>query len=335
MRATTLLGATIALALLSGCDRNLLEPPDQGEWQGELPACGAPLAAYFDRAIMQPPGENSHLVIADEIAIGDAMSNALAAGVRGDFATLQQVTAPWGYTACFAPEAQAVLLRPEPGRGLPLMAWRLGTSRPFLLEVPHPFHEVNTLAQGVEAFLTLGARALIVSGTHRCASDALAECNGESDVCEGGYRKSDPAHNPDSVFHAMHVALADTYFRHYAISLHGLSGPDVIVSDGTEFRASGGTPIADVATHLRDVLAGEVEVMSCNGVRGMVGTDSHCGTTNAQGRHLNESANVCGESADTSSYRFVHLEQPRYLRDAPTLRVAVIAGLFAALDPED
>ena len=37
--------------------------------------------------------------------------------------------------------------------------------------------------------------------------------------------------------------------------------------------------------------------------------DRTCGTSNTQGRHLNDSADACEEGAFAASGRFIHLEQ--------------------------
>lgn len=317
--------------------------------ENDLPACEAALATYFDRGAIQPPGQATGYEADQERDIGAAFAQAFAMGVEGDLDGMVEALAATeiehpdspgtrvpAYTVCQDIALGAVLFRPPMGSGLPVMAWRTGEARRVIVEAPHPWFERFTLEQGVEAFVEHGARALIVSGVHRCASHQEVACSGRTSVCgdpDGAYRESDPAHNPESVFHAMHVALSEAYRRHYAISLHGVSHQRVIVSDGTELHAAAEGPIGAAALDLHDMLQGEAEVESCNGVREMGQSDRYCGTTNAQGRHLNDSADVCLDSAEHTSHRFMHLEQPLHVRATEGLRHAVIERVFDRLDP--
>lgn len=347
LRAFVLLIA--ALGLLACNSQGLAgDPADVPRVVGDLPACDASLSSYFDRGAIRPPGQATGYDAGHERVVGAAFAEAFDRGVNGDLDAMvavlertliahpddpeQQVPA---YTVCQEVALDAIVFRPPMGSGLPVMAWRTGEARRVIVEAPHPWFEMHTRDQGVEAFVEHGARALIVSGVHRCASHEEVQCSGTTSVCgeAGAYRESDPAHNPESVFHAMHVALSEAYRSHFAISLHGTSHHEVIVSDGTELGAGGQGPIGAAAFDLMELLEGESGVVSCNGVPGMVGIDRWCGTTNAQGRHLNASDDVCVESADATAHRFMHLEQPMYVRETADLRNAVIARLFERLDP--
>ena len=324
--------AALACAL-AACNRDHPEPPDRPLIVGDLEVCAQPFLDHFDPDVLQAPGADAELVVPQRVPIGNAAIAALVAGVGGAFADMTAAMIEWGYQVCHAPEVEAVVFSPPPGQGLPVLGWRPGPARPFIIEVPHPFNELRTRHQGLDAFLELRARAVIVNGAHRCAGAALPGCSGRSSACEGGYRDSDPAHNPHTVFHAMHVGLAELYHRHYAISLHGVVWDHLIVSDGTELGAPDGTPVAAAAQALDALLVERVAVRSCNGVRGLEPIDERCGTTNVQGRHLNGAIDTCQEEADRTSHRFLHLEQPRLIRDDPALRVAVLGAIFDALAP--
>ncbi len=351
VRALALPALLMALATFSiACESQGLagDAPSMPLLENDLPACAAALETYFDRGAIRPPGQATGYEADHEAVIGAAFAEAFAVGVEGDLQGMVERLADVridhpdspgtrvaAYTVCQEIALGAVLFRPPMGSGLPVMAWRTGEARRVIVEAPHPWFERFTLEQGVEAFVEHGARALIVSGVHRCASHHEVACSGRTSVCgdEGSYRESDPAHNPASVFHAMHVALSEAYRQHYAISLHGVGHQRVIVSDGTELRAGAEGPIGAAALDLHALLQGEAEVESCNGVREMGHSERYCGTTNAQGRHLNDSDDVCLESADHTAHRFMHLEQPMHVRATEDLRHAVIERVFDRLDP--
>lgn len=347
---------TVAVAcggVLAGCEGAGLahDPPEMPPIRGELPTCAQPVATYFDEGAIAPPGRDTEYDVAPQRDLGFAFAEAFALGTRGRLVDMAarlgraEIEFPFGsgvmvpaYTVCQDVQSAVVLFRPPAGSGLPVMAWRTEGARRLIVEAPHPFHEAYTLEQGVEAFFDFRARALIVSGAHRCASQAHVACSGRSTACddEGDeYRESDPAHNPETVFHAMHVALTEAYRSHFAISLHGVGHERVVVSDGTEIShgpAARGL-VAAAAYDLHEVLEGEAEVLSCNGVQGMGDADRHCGTTNAQGRHLNRAADICLEDAEMGYDRFMHLEQPRYVRETDALRTRVLRTVFDRLDP--
>lgn len=341
----------LALALVACGEQPLGDPADIPLVADDLPRCPVDdLRLYFDPGAIQPPGRDTGYDASAEPRIGAVFAEAFDLGAEGRLhemartleagARLPVRGAPGedqpAYTVCQDPEAAVVMFRPPPGSGLALMAWRPGPARRVIVEAPHPYFEAHTLTQGVEAFFDGGARALIVSGAHRCASAVELACSGVTSVCgthDGAYRESDAAHNPASVFHAMHVALAERYGSHAAVSLHGVGRNEVVVSDGTELGTGAGSPIGAAAAELVEALDGEAEVMSCNGVPGMVPTDRHCGTTNAQGRHLNAVNDVCLDTAADARGRFLHLEQPMHVRETPALRRAVMRRIFDRLDP--
>lgn len=338
-------------ALTAGCNSQGMaeEPLPMPIVEGDLPACAGEMAHYFDRGAIQPPGQGTGYDADQERVVGAVFAQAFALGVEGDLAGMAalldaeaRIEHPHepgrivpAYTVCQDAGLGAVLFRPVMGSGLPVMAWRPGDARRVIVEAPHPWFELHTREQGVEAFFEHRARALIVSGAHRCSSHAEVVCSGTTSVCgeAGAYRESDPAHNPESVFHAMHVALTEAYRTHFAISLHGVRHHRVVVSDGTDLAVGAEGPIGAAALDLHHMLEGEAEVESCNGVREMGQADRYCGTTNAQGRHLNGAEDVCIDSAGHSAHRFLHLEQPMHVRSTADLRRAVILRIFDRLDP--
>jgi hypothetical protein len=159
-------------------------------------------------------------------------------------------------------------------------------------EAPHSLHDTGTLEQARDLFTGLGARVLVVSGTHRCANAAASGRSGTTAVCDGTsgpFRVSDMAHTEQSAFHAAHRALAE------------------------HFGADSG-------------------VTTCNAFPGSVPwADRLCGTSDVQGRHVNGASPACIQAAPAGAGRFIHLEQSRAVRTEPTsVRAALDAVLPAA-----
>ncbi|MEA2640199.1 MAG: hypothetical protein QOF51_1593 [Chloroflexota bacterium] len=91
-----------------------------------------------------------------------------------------------------------------------------------LVEAPHPQHDLRSELAAVDAYVRLGARALLMAGSHRYANPgALA----------------DVTRNPESLFHHVHAALTNQ--ASHVVQLHGFAGaehpgyPDVFLSNGT------------------------------------------------------------------------------------------------------
>jgi len=116
------------------------------------------------------------------------------------------------------------------------------------------------------------------------------------------------AHMTETIFQTAHEAFVDVFVTDWVISVHGMSRSGISISDGTRQEL----PITAAAARLGRVLMAafpEEEVTSCNAWEGAV-LDAHlCGTTNTQGRYVNDSEDACTESSTTPSHRFVHLEQ--------------------------
>lgn len=344
---TIALAALSALVFTTGCDLSddldapaAAAPADvdaviAGLDEAGVLECNDSIEHIFSEDAIQPPEANSGHEPVDEEVVGDALAAAMAAGHSGMWGEARARINEVGYHLCRV--ADIVVFHPQrAGEGLPLAAWRQGPARPFIVEVPHAWNELRTLEQGVEALLYHDARAVLVSGAHRCAGHEEVACDGRSSVCgaPGAYRVTDPAHNTESAFHAMHAALTTLFPRDYAISLHGTRHDHVVISDGTDLAAHRGIPVAEAAVALNDritqALQANTRVETCNEMPGFELSERWCGTTNVQGRHLNDSADHCGARADISTGRFIHLEQPLAIRN--NHRGMVIEALFDALD---
>lgn len=340
----TLVAALVAAdARAQPVDDPVAQWPHPGPGPGalaELPRCPRPWSALFEPASMRLPWKNSGDVRPASAAGRQGMALSVAALGAGDAAAAAVEADATRYALCV--DDRIAIWRPLDGSGDAWLAWRSGPAAPLVIEVPHPLADRRTLAQGRRLFRELGARALLIAGSHRCASFELAGCPGQSRVCGSGlepYRASDVAHNNHSMFHAMHVALADAHPEAWFVSVHGMARPGAIISDGTGYQTDPESFVARVAYALAARAPG---VTSCNPLVGLPLAPGLCGTTNVQGRHLNGGHETCHAEIEASSGRFVHLEQGGALRRRPepvieALRAALIAAGAIAADgtPEE
>jgi len=226
-----------------------------------------------------------------------------------------------------------VLSELSPARGGGTFIINLSPARDLWLETPHADSDAGTLRQGAEQLVALGARALLITGSNRCADAAASPCSGTTRVCgTTGLRVSDVAHHTNNFFTAAHRALRESYPQGIAVSVHGMDvsedGPEAaVVSDGTaKDRAS------SLSVRLRDALnqrlpAGPRRAFSCNAPDDSGKHRTLCGTTNIQGRIDNGASDACHADAPAASDRFLHLEQASALRGTGTAADAVIEAL--------
>ena len=218
-----------------------------------------------------------------------------------------------------------------PGRGGGTFIVNLSPARNLWLEAPHADSDEGTLRQTAEQLVTLGARALLLTGSNRCAVVATSPCSGTTTVCgTKGLRISDAAHYGNTFFTAAHRALRDTYPDGIAVSVHGMDagdGPEAaVVSDGTSVPRS-----ESLSVRLRDALnthlVGTRKAFSCNAPDDAGKHRTLCGTSNVQGRIDNGAADACFTEAAAASDRFLHLEQSDTLRGTGASSKAVIQAL--------
>ncbi|WP_223636858.1 hypothetical protein [Corallococcus sp. EGB] len=204
-------------------------------------------------------------------------------------------------------------------------------ARDLWLEAPHADSDEGTLRQTASQLVTLGARALLITGSNRCAVTTASPCSGTTSVCgTKGLRISDAAHYGNNFFTAAHRALRATYPDAIAASIHGMDagdGPEAaVVSDGTSVLR----PDA-LSNRLRDALnahlTGTRKAFSCNSAEDEGKHRTLCGTSNVQGRIDNGAADACYAEATTASGRFVHLEQSSTLRGTGASSRAVMQAL--------
>jgi hypothetical protein len=286
--------ATEPLEGLPTCDRGVLDsltmddidPPLVGSEEYDPPA-GATLDAFRDSV------------------------ESLLAG-RGDDAVAAAGQA--GFELCRGADAEDDLawwyaVGDEGGQAQ--VVFRAAGARPLILGNPHSWLEFGTLDECKLMFEQIGARALIITGTHRCANDAYTACDGTTNVCtdtSDRYRESDMAHVVDSVFQVAHEVLAGHFDQDWVISVHGFPLAGISVSNGTSNPSAAGQPVALFGAALADAYPGEY-VTSCNEFPGAQVDVRYCGTTNVQGRQINGSPAPCTQAASSSVERFMHLEQ--------------------------
>jgi hypothetical protein len=125
--------------------------------------------------------------------------------------------------------------------------------RNLVLEAPHEPVDPGTAVEAARLFRALAARALVVNGSHRCASTVPSPCTGTTHTCGGIYRLSDVAHHPANAFEALHEAF-DTRGIRFA-QIHQMDLPNkVVVGDGTTNTSDVNAISITMLGHLKRVL---------------------------------------------------------------------------------
>ena len=280
---------------------------------------GGVLASFSDDEIAAP-GADSEGYNSPGSDITEAVSASIEALLAGDGLLAAGEVAVVGYELCRGEgdEVGMALWRPtQGGTGRALVAWRAVGARPLIVGVPHANFEHLTLEEGVAMFDVLDARALIVTGTHRCANSAVAGCDGNSSVCTGEsapYRESDMAHAIETVYQVAHEEISDAFPDDIVLSLHGMAGLGISISAGVLGQVPDDSFQSQFATQLLLSFADE-DITSCNPYPGGSTQQRLCGTTNLQGRYVNGSESPCDTSAEEISGRFIHLEQSIEVRE--------------------
>lgn len=169
----------------------------------------------------------------------------------------------------------------------------------LIIEVAHPVADVMTLELGLEIFRATDASSLFVAGAHRDA---------------GSNDSADVAHNPRTVFEAVHSAAVGAGST--VIQPHGFEATRRPESFGDLVISSGAAP-----TDVTRSIAGR---LSAAGFSVCLFGRDRCeglgGTTNVQGR-----------SSRTAGAEFVHLELARHVRESPSLRARLNSALAGEL----
>jgi hypothetical protein len=295
-----------------------------------LPTCASPLLDAFTEGAMDPPGWASNDYVIPDLTPRASLAQSVEAALIGDAETALQAALDAGYGLCA--EGSMLLWSAPSASGHAALALRTHPEAiDLIVETPHSFFDANTLGEGVVVFERSGARALLSSGTHRCASDSFSGCAGSTPVCAltstEDFRISDMAHTETSFFHAAHVALSEGLPETTVVQLHMFLEPGASVSNGTSDPTTPDTPSARLVEALAEALPTQL-VTSCNDYGAGNDIPRVCGTSNTQGRHLNGSSDACQESGPAASGRFIHLEQNLSVIDRARAVADALATVF-------
>lgn len=221
--------------------------------------------------------------------------------------------------------------------------------RALSLSAPHPFDDVETEDEAVEAFLAAGGRTLLIAGTDRDQNTARAPCAQSNRP----FLEADVSHTAESVFQMAFEEIYSSDATTWHLQFHGNVGTargcedvDVFLSNGVQAaRATHATLYAlaeNIAAASADAAPPGGPVLR---VDVYDAPDEDCilrGTGNMQMRFASgrPHASICPEGNDPiGSSRFIHVEQSRDARRAfPTdpsatpgrNRGVVVAGILAA-----
>lgn len=183
----------------------------------------------------------------------------------------------------------------------------------LIMQAPHPKYDTNTGSQATYVFQKLSARALCISGTHRCNSTSSSSCSGTTGACgsNGAFRISDNAHNENTVFQSTSEILHNTISQAKFVQLHGFdkksSDPYVIMSNGSTTYPFGQV---DYLTEIRDELLIEDNTLTFK-IAHIDNWARLIATTNTQGRFINLSMDPCSTGTFLNMGTFIHLEQEK------------------------
>lgn len=177
-----------------------------------------------------------------------------------------------GYEVCFLHDVsldQNFLVLTESARTFPRRHWgtfviRLGKSRPYMVQIPRPLHDLNSLESGVNLFEQLQAESLMLAGAHNEAnqdqsSDVLnfrntanlfslvnqvvmREAGDQSKMavqCRG-YANAPGAVNPPEVLMAFQDGIRDEA----TLTPLGRTLVDFLAADGFRMQYVDGAPLA-------------------------------------------------------------------------------------------
>ena len=204
--------------------------------------------------------------------------------------------------------------------------------RALSLSAPHPFADVDTEKEAVEAFLALGARTLLLAGTDRDQNKAEAPCDQTNP--KRPYREADVSHTAESVFQMAfeEIYLSDASTWH--LQFHGnASTARGCEKDKVDVFLSNGVEAAPAALALR-ALKTNIEAVSKKAAGGPIlrvdvyDKETDCilrAKDNMQMRFASglPHASICAQdNVPVGPSRFIHVEQSPDARRAPTQATA-------------
>jgi hypothetical protein len=271
-----------------------------------------PLPAWLAARPSRSPGTLAQMPFAEDHA--QRFSETLRHLMSAEWQAAEELAAKIDYELYVVQngDAEFIVLQERPGLDVgPTAVLSRAPARDLIVEAPHAAFEAGTREQAALLVSQVGARAAIIAGAHRCASQSPSPCSGRTIVCgetsEGDgrpYPDSDVAHNPQTLFQVAHQTLTDFYPSATIVSLHGMRRTDdtwLIVSDGSrQVRAVETEPTERLRTLLRAELGPPpARAVSCNSSDDTAFESRRlCGFTNVQARWTHASADICGASAD-------------------------------------
>jgi hypothetical protein len=209
--------------------------------------------------------------------------------------------------------------------------------RAVSVSAPHPHDDLDTAEEAIEAYLTLGARTLLVAGADRDQNMARATCA----QSVRPYFESDVSHTAESVFQMAFEEIYSSDAVTWHLQFHGNSTctEDVFLSNGV---AAAPPTLSSLAANIvaasRAAADGGPELTA--DVFDAAGGCAARGRDNMQMRFASglPHASICAEpNVPVGPSRFIHVEQRRDARRAPRdpaatpgrNRSVVIAGILA------
>ncbi|KAJ3116712.1 hypothetical protein HDU96_008951 [Phlyctochytrium bullatum] len=232
-----------------------------------------------------------------------------------------------GRTFCIATDTQLTPDNTRLEKAWGVFVVPVGTDEPtgagLHIQAPHPLFDANTDLLATHLFRNVrGFRSLLLATLHRHAYRV-------NSGCLTGYSKTDPTHNADAPFHAIHSAIAafeaartcptTSPARCGVVQIHGKGSDADSCPTVTVFGSAGLANSGAYTTHGDRWLVTRIaqRISAAAPADWVVATPetSTCGLTatkNVQGRVMNNvpTANVCtqGTTISTTTGRFAHFE---------------------------
>ena len=216
--------------------------------------------------------------------------------------------------------------------------------RGLSLSAPHPCDDLDTEDEAVEAFLTLGARTLLLAGTDRDQNTVRAPC----DQSSRPYLEADVSHTAELVFQMAFEEIYSSNSSTWHLQFHGNANPDLACRDVDVFLSNG----VEAAPATLYTLGANIAAASTAAAAGgpvlvvhVYDAPGDCilrGTDNMQMRFASglPHARICAQgNVPVGASRFIHVEQRRDARRAAPPndplatpgrnRGVVVAGILA------
>ncbi|MFL5797897.1 MAG: hypothetical protein ACJ77A_08190 [Actinomycetota bacterium] len=290
-------GGTAAVLATRGGQAGRAAPPASGD-----------LMARVLQLVRTMPGPGSDGYDIPTRAEASAMASAFGAVQDGNLDEAAGIAGPFGYVvqpfSDTATGRHLVLMaeRRNPDGSWP-HAWGMfvfspGSRSRLVVDVAHPFDDIDTPQVGVETFRLAGARALLVAGASRYAAD------------EGA---SDMAHATGTVFDAVHRSLLS---------------PGVLVFEPHGFETAshedyGNVVVSSGAFPPQPLARRAAAALLAAGFRVCLYDGSRCSA-------LGATTNVQGASTRETGGQFLHVEMAPVLRSTEQLRHRVAEAIARA-----